>query len=188
MILSQKPLIQIVPNFLDTRICNYFLNHDWKWQKSLGFDHDSQAARDTAHRVSSTVFIYDQFNIDFVNYTKSKVSHYFNIPSRHIEALQMARYSAGGFYKHHHDYFFSGKEAENNRVKTVIIYLNDNFIGGCTRFTKLDIDIKPVAGSALFFQYDYDSDTNVLTEHSAEPIIEGEKNIVTAWIRGSVWR
>ena len=188
MLICDKPTIKIVYDFLNLRICNYFLKHNWAWQKSKGFDHDTQSSRDTAHRTSSTVYVYDNLNIDFVNYTKSKVASFFNVPSVNIEPLQVQKYAPGEFYKHHHDYFFTGAEAKNNRVKTVIIYLNNNFTGGDTRFHKLDLNIAPVTGAALFFQYDYDEATNLLTEHSGEPIIEGEKYIVTAWIRESKYR
>jgi len=57
---------------------------------------------------------------------------------------------------------------------------------GHTNFRNAGVHVKPKAGSAVFFSY-IDPDTRItdtgLTEHSGCPVLEGEKKIVTQWIR-----
>jgi hypothetical protein len=59
-------------------------------------------------------------------------------------------------------------------------------ITGHTNFRNAGVHVKPKAGSAVFFSY-IDPDTRItdtgLTEHSGCPVLEGEKKIVTQWIR-----
>jgi hypothetical protein len=52
-----------------------------------------------------------------------------------------------------------------------------------------NVHIKPEAGSAIFFSY-IDPKTNItdngLTTHSGCPVYEGEKKIITQWVRFGV--
>ena len=61
--------------------------------------------------------------------------------------------------------------------------------GGATNFRNSGLHIVPTAGSASFFSY-IDPETmtmdNGFTEHSGCPVVEGEKKIVTQWVRYGV--
>ena len=58
--------------------------------------------------------------------------------------------------------------------------------GGHTNFRNAGVHVKPEPGSAVFFSY-IDPITRTMdtgfTEHSGCPVFEGEKKIVTQWIR-----
>lgn len=58
--------------------------------------------------------------------------------------------------------------------------------GGSTNFRNSGVHVKPAKGNAIFFSY-IDPETKVMdngfTEHSGCPVYEGEKKIVTQWIR-----
>lgn len=61
--------------------------------------------------------------------------------------------------------------------------------GGATTFTKADVFIRPVRGSATFFSYMGGPEQRMdvgFTEHSGCPVLEGEKWITTAWMRKGV--
>jgi|694.fasta_scaffold01074_52 prolyl 4-hydroxylase len=187
-ILCERPLVTIFEDFLDSETCKKFIEYPWPWVKSTGYDHDTLKAKPTAHRTSSTNYIYENLRFyDFVAYTKAKISQTLKVRSQRFEFLQMQKYAPGEQYKEHYDYFFHGPECQNNRVGTLIIYLNDDFSGGGTTFHKLDFTVLPKTGRALYFQYNYEPDVNLLTEHSGDPILEGNKYIVTAWFRNGNW-
>merc|ERR1711862_1082396 len=61
--------------------------------------------------------------------------------------------------------------------------------GGSTNFRNAMVHVKPSKGAAVFFSY-IDPETllmdNGLTEHSGCPVFEGEKKIVTQWVRYGV--
>jgi hypothetical protein len=76
-----------------------------------------------------------------------------------------------------------------NRMATMVIYCTVPTKGGATNFRNSGLHIVPKAGSATFFSY-IDPVTMVMdnsfTEHSGCPVVEGEKKIVTQWVRYGV--
>ena len=108
-----------------------------------------------------------------------------NIPIEHGEGLQILKYTPGQEYKAHYDFFSStSKAANNNRISTLVMYLNDVEEGGETFFPKLDFSVSPQKGTAVYFEYFYtDQDVNELTLHGGAPVIKGEKWVATQWMR-----
>lgn len=72
------------------------------------------------------------------------------------------------------------------RMATMVMYCKLPTLGGHTNFRNANVHVKPKFGDAIFFSY-IDPDTRVMdtgfTEHSGCPVFEGEKKIVTQWIR-----
>jgi len=101
--------------------------------------------------------------------------------------VQVQRYDVGQQYKTHVDFFNRANEPkvfDVDRIASIIVYLNDDFEGGETHFTTLNIKVKPKAGMALFFKYNYnDPIYNRNTFHAGIPVISGTKYIVTAFFR-----
>ena len=107
------------------------------------------------------------------------------IPKEHGEGLHILNYKPGQEYKEHLDYFApTSKAAKNNRISTLVLYLNDVEEGGTTFFPKLNLTVCPQKGMAVYFEYFYnDSIINELTLHAGAPIVKGEKWIATQWMR-----
>lgn len=78
---------------------------------------------------------------------------------------------------------------QGQRMATIVIYCVVPKIGGATNFRKSGLHVVPEEGSATFFSY-VNPETmrmdNGFTEHSGCPVIEGEKKIVTQWVRFGV--
>lgn len=106
-----------------------------------------------------------------------------NISIDHYEPASVQRYISGQQYVPHYDFSNPINSNKNLRIATAIIYLNDNFTGGATRFPFLGKVIKPKKGSVLFFQYNYDNITNSLSYHGGDTVTSKTKYIVTVWIR-----
>ena len=135
------------------------------------------------------------------------------ITSKQFEDIQVARYKPGQEYKYHYDicdpdyavpeHLDSCKADFNKynsvRYATVIIYLNDGFNGGETRFTKLNKNIKPKKGKALLFfncnlntntpktgkcnMINYSEHAGLPVENPTKPNQPDEKWIANIWIR-----
>ena len=75
------------------------------------------------------------------------------------------------------------------RMATMVMYCTLPSKGGATNFRNAGVHVKPVSGHAVFFSY-INPHTMVMdtgfTEHSGCPVFEGEKKIVTQWIRYGV--
>lgn len=72
------------------------------------------------------------------------------------------------------------------RVATMVLYCTIPSKGGATNFRKAGVHVEPKKGSGTFFSYVGAEDLIMdegFTEHSGCPVIEGEKKIVTQWIR-----
>jgi hypothetical protein len=74
-------------------------------------------------------------------------------------------------------------------MATVVMYCKIPEVGGHTNFRNSYVHVKPRKGDAIFFSY-MNPETMIMdngfTEHSGCPVIEGEKKIVTQWIRYGV--
>jgi hypothetical protein len=72
------------------------------------------------------------------------------------------------------------------RMATIVMYCDIPRVGGATRFRNSNVHIRPRQYAATFFSY-IDPVTmkmdSGLTEHSGCPVVEGDKKIVTQWIR-----
>jgi prolyl 4-hydroxylase len=103
----------------------------------------------------------------------------------YAEGLQILKYLPGQEYKAHHDYFTStSKASKNNRISTLIMYLNDVEEGGETYFPKLGFSVSPKKGMAVYFEYFYhNTELNDLTLHGGSPVVKGEKWVATQWMR-----
>lgn len=126
---------------------------------------------------------------DTVQKIIERVSRDYGHPFENIEDLQVVKYNAGDYYNQHHDSFpyylpdflYQGGQ----RVLTILIYLNDDFEGGSTRFINLDKDIKPKRNSAVVF-HPLDNENkrcHRLALHSGLPVTSGKKYIANIWIR-----
>lgn len=99
------------------------------------------------------------------------------------EPLTVLRYREGQRYKPHVDTIAG---AENQRIRTVLIYLNQGFRGGETHFPALDLSISPRTGDAVVFDTLLANGASDPTAvHSGEPVTAGAKWIATRWIRAA---
>lgn len=83
------------------------------------------------------------------------------------ERFRFYRYEAGQRFKKHIDGRYKRNDHEESRI-TFMIYLNDNYSGGETRFN--NVLIKPHKGMALFFIHEQ--------KHESIPITEGVKYVL----------
>lgn len=101
------------------------------------------------------------------------------------EALALLRYSPGQEYRPHFD-FVGG--TGNRRLLTALIYLNDGYEGGETRFVRTGLTVKGGVGDVVLFHNEgADGGPNPLSEHAGLPVTRGQKYLATRWIREARW-
>jgi prolyl 4-hydroxylase len=108
-----------------------------------------------------------------------------------LESPEVLHYEVGQQYKLHVDYFHVGSprlaehvRIHGQRVKTALIYLNDDYVGGETAFPRLGVSFRGGAGDALLFE-DVDAQGNgdLRTAHQGSAPTQGEKWLLSQWIR-----
>ena len=177
----EEPLVVVLGSVLDDEECEALiqLSKDLLQRSKIG------STREVSDiRTSSGAFLTDIKN-DILARVEKRVSAIMGIPIEHGEGLHILNYKPGQEYKEHLDYFAPTSEAaKNNRISTLVLYLNDVEEGGTTFFPKLNLTVCPQKGMAVYFEYFYnDPIINELTLHAGAPVVKGEKWIATQWMR-----
>ncbi len=177
----EEPLVVILGSVLDEEECDTLIQlaKDNLRRSKIG---ETKEVSDI--RTSSGAFLTDIKN-DILERVERRVSTIMGIPMEHGEGLHVLNYKPGQEYKEHFDYFApTSKAASNNRIATLVLYLNDVEEGGSTFFPKLNFSMYPQKGMAVYFEYFYnDQLLNELTLHGGAPVVKGEKWIATQWMR-----
>jgi prolyl 4-hydroxylase len=123
---------------------------------------------------------------------RARISAASNLPVPVFEPPQVMHYRPGEEFRPHHDFLDPtqpGHAAElarfGQRIATFLIYLNDDFEGGETRFIRTGFSHRGRKGDALLFA-NIDAATRApdpLTLHAGMPPTRGEKWIFSQWIR-----
>jgi prolyl 4-hydroxylase len=174
-----EPLILILENVLSSAECEALIDlaKDRMLRAKIGKSHIVSDIR-----TNSSMFFEESEN-ELIHRIETRVSDLMNIPISHAEPLQILHYKAGDQYQSHFDYFTSGNVV-NNRISTLVMYLNDVEEGGETHFPSLHFSVTPKKGSAVYFEYFYnDIGLNALTLHAGNPVAVGEKWVATQWMR-----
>lgn len=97
------------------------------------------------------------------------------------EPLQVLRYRPGGEYKPHFDAI---PGFANQRLLTMIVWLNQDYEGGETLFMQTGVKLKGRTGDALLFRNAGDDGRrDVGSGHAGLPVTAGEKWLASRWIR-----
>ena len=176
-----EPLVVVLGSVLTDEECDVLIqvSKDRLERSKIGSSREVSTIR-----TSSGAFL-DDTDHEVVKRVEQRIAGLTGIPLEHGEGLHILNYKPGQEYKAHFDYFAAtSKAASNNRIATVVLYLNDVEEGGETYFPKLNLSVFPKKGMAVYFEYFYTDETlNELTLHGGAPVVEGEKWIATQWIR-----
>ncbi|MDW0109790.1 2OG-Fe(II) oxygenase [Sporosarcina aquimarina] len=175
-----EPLVVVLDNMLSDEECDELirLSTDKMKRSKIG---TTRSENDI--RTSSSMFIEESNNLIIARIEK-RIEAVMNIPIEHGEGLQILQYTPGQEYKAHHDFFSSTSNVTNNRISTLVMYLNDVEQGGETFFPHLNFSVTPKKGMAVYFEYFYnDPLLNDLTLHGGAPVEVGEKWVATQWMR-----
>jgi prolyl 4-hydroxylase len=150
----------------------------------------SYASSDAAFRTSSTAHLC-HLRSPVASWIDEKICRTLGIRAEYSEGIQAQRYEVGQQFKPHWDYFIPDTESyarlaglRGNRTWSFMVYLNDDVEGGATRFTKIDLAVRPKLGMALLWNnLTPDGTPNEATMHCGEPVERGHKIIITKWFR-----
>jgi prolyl 4-hydroxylase len=97
------------------------------------------------------------------------------------EALTVLRYQPGQQFRLHSDTL---PHTRNQRIRTVLIYLNVGYEGGETTFPDHGLTIAPKLGDAIIFDNtDARGMPDLTMRHAGQPVRRGVKWLATRWIR-----
>jgi hypothetical protein len=106
---------------------------------------------------------------------KCSTENNFELDLEADEGYRVLKYGGGAEYTAHHDHFNT-----NNRVLSLVAFLNDGYSGGNLIFPRFDVSIKPKAGTVIVFP------SNFPYIHIAEPVGSNDNSIkysLVTWFR-----
>ena len=180
----EEPMIIVLDGVLTNEECDQLvhISRDRLQRSKIGNTHTTSDLR------TSTGSFLEENESPWISNLEQRISSLMNIPIQNAEPLHVLNYQPGQEYKPHLDYF-SSPDVINNRISTLILYLNDVEEGGETFFPHLHFSVLPKKGRAVYFEYFYKDDLlNQLTLHAGKPVIQGEKWVATQWMRRQQYR
>lgn len=97
------------------------------------------------------------------------------------EPLYVLRYQPGQQYAPHLDAL---PGLENQRIRTALVYFNEDYAGGETAFPLLGLEMKGQMGDVLVFDNTDEEDrARPLSQHAGLPVTAGVKRLASRWIR-----
>ncbi len=117
---------------------------------------------------------------------RSFISSFTKLPFENQEKLTVLRYEKDQQFTTHHDCFSTECKYikyGGQRVVSVIIYLNQEFEGGETRFPMFNFNVVPKTGMIVIWNNMINGRVNSLMKHAGKPVKNGIKWIITTWVR-----
>ena len=126
------------------------------------------------------------------SFTSNIIANIVKLPIENTEALQIVKYEPSGYYREHHDSCCDNSDIcydfikrGGHRIKTVLIYLNDDFTEGATYFPVLNKKYKPLKYSAIIFNplAVNCNKCHPKALHAGLPVASGVKYVANLWFR-----
>ena len=192
----EKLNLKTVENFLTVHECKEVIDYCIPFMNNSSIlDYDNIESNDL-FRKSYDTWINKDIDIPIFNKIRNGIAKYSGLPESNQESLSVIQYPVGGIFKDHYDYLHpntSYYETECNprggqRIKTCMIYLNDDFVGGNTEFTTIDVSITPKTGKLICWN-NADEHLDLIDEskHRGNVVEAGNKWILVAWIRANTF-
>lgn len=197
IVLRERPRISAFRGFLDDDLCDYMMSAAGPYLRPATVN-DAERGMEVLDetRTNSIMGFYPIENDVITECIYWRISETVGFPIENGEVLGVLRYLPGQRYDPHNDFFdpdypMHAKEIATGgqRVKTLLVYLNEDFKAGQTLFNKLDWTFRGKRGDALLFN-NVDADGNVdrQTLHTGLGPTSGEKWIISLWIRDRAQR
>jgi prolyl 4-hydroxylase len=181
-LLSDAPHVRAVRGLLTIAECKHLIAQaEPHLQRSYVFDPHTGRQMPHPIRTSTGMNFGPTLEDTVVHLINRRLAAVTGTPVEAGEPLHMLRYAPGEEYRPHHDVV---PGAGNQRLWTVLVYLNEGYSGGATRFSLIDLEFRGSAGDALIFRNADESGAgDPQTLHAGLPVTDGVKWLATRWIR-----
>jgi len=201
--LCNDPYIYTIDNFLTEKECKFIINASKDKLKGAGVSVMEGDKRfktgEYKGRTNSSYWMPHDLYPETLEIAE-KIAEKIGCGREHFENFQVIHYNENEEYKYHYDAydkdetekyekFCGGPFGRGNRLRTVLVYLNDVPEGGGTGFDRLseydnEIIVEPKMGKIVVFtNVNDDGSLNIKSRHAGLPVIKGEKWAFNLWLR-----
>lgn len=180
--LSERPSVGAFPALFTTAECDFLIAEAQPWL-APSFVIDSRTGQQLRNPIRTSDSMSFGYTLEgpAIHALNRRLAAATGTDVRQGESLQVLRYRPGQEYKAHLD-AVAGEP--NQRILTILVYLNDEYEGGETRFLRTGLSFKGRKGDALVFRNALpDGRADEASQHAGLPVAKGEKLIASRWIR-----
>lgn len=184
-IVAEEPYARLYRRVFSIAECSYLIGAtETRFEPSMVYNKARELVRDTI-RTSDGAAIHWLIEDPAIHAFNRRIAALTGTSFDQGEALQVLRYAPGQEYRPHFD-FVDG--AQNQRLWTALIYLNQDYRGGETAFVRTGTEVHGNAGDVLVFRNALeDGSADPLAEHAGLPVTSGSKYLATRWVREGRW-
>lgn len=190
--MSDDPLIRRFPDFLSAPVCRWLIERA-RPLLSRALVYEALAKETTVHPTrTNDAALFNLLDTDFVCVLmQRRMCACLGAPFSHLEPAAVLHYAEGRQITEHFDFvdpnvpdYEQEIAQKGQRSVTFLVYLNEDYGGGETEFTRLGISHKGSTGEGLFFSNALaDGSSDVRTMHAGRPTTHGQKWIVSQFVR-----
>jgi prolyl 4-hydroxylase len=195
--LRDSPRLVTCPEFLPYAVCGYLMQRAApKLVPAQVNDASGRGLKLDAMRTNTTA-VFTLLDCDLVmQLTRLRIASAAGVPFDALEPVEVLHYNAGEAYRPHVDFFHPSlpnfaeeMRVKGQRVKTCLVYLNEDLEGGETEFPRIGVKFRGRAGEALIFENVLPNGTGDMnTLHTGLPPTRGEKWLLSQWMRSKAQR
>jgi prolyl 4-hydroxylase len=191
-VVHENPRLCAYANFLPPPLCAHLVDRALPMLSAAKvYDARAGGLKSDAMRTNRTA-PFSLIDTDVVMHlVRARIAKAAGVDSVQLEPLEVLHYAPGERYRPHVDFFHPALPSfaaemrnKGQRVKTCLVYLNDDYDGGETEFPKINVKFRGRAGEALVFDnVQANGSGNMNTLHEGLPPTRGEKWLLSQWIR-----
>jgi len=191
-IIVDQPRIGVATEFFEPDLCAWLIERAQPLQTPARiYDFVSGLPRpDPGRSNTEATFTLAELNLPLL-LLRARIANTIGVAMEQLERTSVFRYRVGQRFAPHADYLdpassqLAAEIAESGqRTMTFLVYLNNEFEGGETRFTSLDKALRGGVGGAVFFSnVDGSGAPDERTWHEGAPPTSGEKWLLSQFIR-----
>jgi hypothetical protein len=189
------PSVAVLPNLIPRWACDYVMALAGP-VLTRGKVVDRAGGESVSGERTNTVMNFGLVDSDVIlELINWRIAEAAGLPAENAEGLGVLHYAPGEQYAPHVDYIpdtpanAAHLAQRGQRVRTLLVYLNEGFEGGATEFLRLDLALKPPRGFGLVFDnVTADGGVEPLTLHRGAPPTRGEKWLISKWFRTKALR
>ncbi len=187
-ILAEAPLMVRIDGFATAEECDYLMARcGAALQPALIVDPLTGEGRPDPVRRSDAMSVLAMDEDLVIHHLNRRIAAATGTSTRQGEPLNILRYRPGQEFRRHHD-AYAGVARADQRILTVLIWLNDGYDGGETLFTELGFAVAGRKGDALIFRNTLDDGRrDERGWHAGTPVVTGEKWLASRWIRAGIY-
>lgn len=190
--LHEAPRLTEFPALLPRCICAHLIAHAASRLVEAQVHDARSGGLKTDPMRTNTGAAYSLIDTDVVmQLARARIGAAVGIPPAQFEPLEILHYAVGERYRPHIDFFHPSlpgfqeeMRTKGQRIRTCLVYLNDDCEGGETDFPKIGVRYRGQPGDALVFENVRPNGAgDMLTLHEGRPPTRGEKWLLSQWIR-----